>query len=557
MEKNIKEYVKELNNKLVGNFYLADGLNQVSKRHKPIWEFGLTDIQNLGENLYKAKTLLTGEGETVYIKTEEYTDRPLKVVVVLGVSENKEDITAGFGMGADGANTVYMFKDKKIKAEKSKENKTANEIKDMAERINLSDEVAKSLANVYDVLDEPRKYAIRQYLQNLNFNISNQVAILLGQMIEAVPLKTHQDIKDVGFYSNAAKGRSSDDLFALKAACGLKQAGKDPSELFDNGQFKSREEIEKVVARVISESKNKDKDPNEKGKKQLIDALIKMGWDEDVSTEAVDKTYDADLGDAENMKNALSYKQQARLLNKEQKHKIGAAGYYGYSMSNNAVNAYQNGEMPLSKWSKAEILSALPKFGYPKNIIEQLRKLSKKTLQESLLYNSSWHHTSNRYNKTDFYTIEDYDEDTFTMPTEEKQTTKPKREPYVEYVVNPLKGQWGGSRRHPKFLGYDDVVGEDYNGKNIVLFKGVTDQYGNRITGNYYKYDSEGEMTKEEYIKLFGKEPPSNMVQANLYVPKNEFGVKAGYYSEKSMQKLLQEYSNNCKAIYFISDILG
>ncbi len=33
------------------------------------------------------------------------------------------------------------------------------------------------------------------------------------------------------------------------------------------------------------------------------------------------------------------------------------AGYYKYSMSNNAVKAYKQGEKPLSKWTKTEILS--------------------------------------------------------------------------------------------------------------------------------------------------------------------------------------------------------
>lgn len=35
------------------------------------------------------------------------------------------------------------------------------------------------------------------------------------------------------------------------------------------------------------------------------------------------------------------------------------AGYHNYSMSNNAVAAYENGEMPLSKWSKKAILAAV------------------------------------------------------------------------------------------------------------------------------------------------------------------------------------------------------
>lgn len=32
------------------------------------------------------------------------------------------------------------------------------------------------------------------------------------------------------------------------------------------------------------------------------------------------------------------------------------AGYYGYSMSNNAVEAYKSGEKPFSKWTKTEII---------------------------------------------------------------------------------------------------------------------------------------------------------------------------------------------------------
>ena len=34
-------------------------------------------------------------------------------------------------------------------------------------------------------------------------------------------------------------------------------------------------------------------------------------------------------------------------------------GYHGYSMSNNAVSAYSDGEMPLSKWTKRELVDAI------------------------------------------------------------------------------------------------------------------------------------------------------------------------------------------------------
>ena len=35
------------------------------------------------------------------------------------------------------------------------------------------------------------------------------------------------------------------------------------------------------------------------------------------------------------------------------------AGYNGWSMSNNAIEAYENGEKPLSKWTKTDIFEAI------------------------------------------------------------------------------------------------------------------------------------------------------------------------------------------------------
>lgn len=35
------------------------------------------------------------------------------------------------------------------------------------------------------------------------------------------------------------------------------------------------------------------------------------------------------------------------------------AGYNGFSMSNNAVAAYESGEKPISKWTKTDIIEAI------------------------------------------------------------------------------------------------------------------------------------------------------------------------------------------------------
>lgn len=129
------------------------------------------------------------------------------------------------------------------------------------------------------------------------------------------------------------------------------------------------------------------------------------------------------------------------------------AGYSGFSMSNNAVAAYRSGEMPLSKWGKAEILEAIGEFSSL-----DFSKLTKKELQD-FLYKSSWHHTSKHYNCTEFYCVDDgkVHETTETdilhimsfRKPKEKAERKPKEKPLfvtalVEYDF------WTGTKKHPK-----------------------------------------------------------------------------------------------------------
>lgn len=140
------------------------------------------------------------------------------------------------------------------------------------------------------------------------------------------------------------------------------------------------------------------------------------------------------------------------------------AGYNGYSMSNNAVAAYESGEMPLSKWTKAAILEAVHTavedgeavINFEFNL---LKKVKAADLKECLLYKSSWHHTSSYYNKTDFYSL-DIDrleeltaEDILKMS--EKKTEK-KAEPQIELWKCSFL-EWSGSRRHPKAIEVTEV----------------------------------------------------------------------------------------------------
>lgn len=86
------------------------------------------------------------------------------------------------------------------------------------------------------------------------------------------------------------------------------------------------------------------------------------------------------------------------------------AGYNGYSMSNNAVMAYSNGEKPLSKWTRSAILTAIVGMimdgDLPEEIIADVDGAKTATLKEFLVP-TSWHHTSSHYNRTTFYMLSD------------------------------------------------------------------------------------------------------------------------------------------------------
>jgi len=86
------------------------------------------------------------------------------------------------------------------------------------------------------------------------------------------------------------------------------------------------------------------------------------------------------------------------------------AGYKGYSMSNNAVSAYENGEKPLSKWTKTAIMDELDAAylagELPLSALETADGMKADELKAAVLRRSSWHHTSKFYNRTVFYSVD-------------------------------------------------------------------------------------------------------------------------------------------------------
>ncbi len=83
-------------------------------------------------------------------------------------------------------------------------------------------------------------------------------------------------------------------------------------------------------------------------------------------------------------------------------------GYNKYSMSNNAVDAYNKGSKPISKWTKKEILSAIQNITDEYSIPLDMESLNKLKLSElkNYLKKDGYHHTSKFYNTTDFYKVD-------------------------------------------------------------------------------------------------------------------------------------------------------
>lgn len=130
-------------------------------------------------------------------------------------------------------------------------------------------------------------------------------------------------------------------------------------------------------------------------------------------------------------------------------------------MSNRAVDAYEDGEMPLSKWTKKMIISEVVEHEHFTE--EELKKYPKNVLAEYFLFESSWHHTSFYCSKTYFYSIDEYiaKEGSIEELEEIKKRYASERKPKKEFKKLEARKahitylEWGGTRAHPKATNVD------------------------------------------------------------------------------------------------------
>lgn len=83
----------------------------------------------------------------------------------------------------------------------------------------------------------------------------------------------------------------------------------------------------------------------------------------------------------------------------------GQGGYVGTSMSVRAQEAYESGEMPMSKWTRGAIISAIKDYCTDVDLAynPDIETMSRAKLAEAYLEYKSWHHTGRFARETEFF----------------------------------------------------------------------------------------------------------------------------------------------------------
>tara|TARA_R100001086_G_scaffold200878_1_gene117110 strand:- start:46 stop:531 length:486 start_codon:yes stop_codon:yes gene_type:complete len=132
------------------------------------------------------------------------------------------------------------------------------------------------------------------------------------------------------------------------------------------------------------------------------------------------------------------------------------AGYdHDLGMSNNAVDAYCDGRKPLSKINLEDLRNA----GWTKT-----RTLALSLAKIGFWQSCEWHHSGGTwFNEVKFFDPNDLVEEWDELTDAEKQVWQNKtkhinRTPSIQRVIGKY-AEWGGSRNHPKIMGYVDFEG--------------------------------------------------------------------------------------------------
>ena len=171
------------------------------------------------------------------------------------------------------------------------------------------------------------------------------------------------------------------------------------------------------------------------------------------------------------------------------------SGYVGSSMSENAVLAYEQGEKPKSKWTKAAMIEAIKEYCYDMDLVydSSIEKMKKDEIFVKFFAWSSWHHTGKSANETDFYAIDEEavydtfpeaDEETLAQRAKEREALREKEQERLQKQLEEEKA-WEQRRKETGYGqtfaalvegGYPNVEIRLSQKGNPCIY--VTDEYG-------------------------------------------------------------------------------
>jgi hypothetical protein len=102
------------------------------------------------------------------------------------------------------------------------------------------------------------------------------------------------------------------------------------------------------------------------------------------------------------------------------------SGYVGSSMSVRAMEAYEAGERPKSRWTKALMLAAIRDAcrDAERVMLPEVSKLRKDEVFSRFFVVTSWHHTSKYANETDFYGVDEMAVEEASRPMTEAELSE-------------------------------------------------------------------------------------------------------------------------------------
>ena len=145
----------------------------------------------------------------------------------------------------------------------------------------------------------------------------------------------------------------------------------------------------------------------------------------------------------------------------------GQKGYLGSSMSVRAAEAYEQGEMPISRWTKTAIIQAVKDYCFDFDLAydPDIENNTKAELVKEFLEYKSWHHSSRTAREVEFFGL---NEDSF--PTGIRKDAIPMHK--LELILDEQRIIDDGLIR------IDDV--------NNYLAKLIVETNGLRREGNFY-----------------------------------------------------------------------